>query len=201
MHKHSNKLFNTLFASLLIGVPAIPLAVSAQTRPTPSVCPSLYYEEPWNSRAIVPTECPPNAVTEQLIEEGRLSRQTGTGTATETAQPPLPEARSQVVATVTPTDGTVDVRLKNNTNALVRYQAIGYTDYLPLEGPEEIIVQDVPPPTTITFARQDDGFLEIQPVAFDEQGLLEVSLDEDATPLDPNQGVIRIQEDGQVLLN
>jgi hypothetical protein len=204
MHKrfHLKKtgLLNTLFASLFFGVPAIPLAASAQTRPAPSVCPGVYYEEPWNNTVITPADCPPNAVTEQFIEEGRLPAQHGNMSA-QTAQPSQPEDRSDVIATITPTDGTVDVRVKNNTNALVQYQAIGYTDYVPLEGGEETVLRDVPLPATITFARQDDGFVKVMPISASTEGMLEVTLNEDAQPLDSNQGTLRIQEDGSVLLN
>lgn len=42
--------------------------------------------------------------------------------------------------------------------------------------------------------------VEVLPVSR-SQSLLTVSLDEDATPADQDQGVLRIQEDGQVFLN
>lgn len=116
-------------------------------------------------------------------------------------QPPLPAERSQPIANITPTNGTVDVRLKNNTNVLITYEAIGYTQRRALLGGEEIILRNLPTPVTITMVRKDDGFLEVIPVRTSEQNLLEVSLDEDATPLDKNQGVLRIQTDGQVFLN
>jgi hypothetical protein len=54
---------------------------------------------------------------------------------------------------------------------------------------------------TVTFVRQDDGFVEVLPVSASKDGVLEVALDEDANPLDSNQGVLRIQRDGQVFLN
>jgi hypothetical protein len=193
----------TIFGGLLIGLPVIPLAVSAQTRPVPSRCPGVYYEEPWNSTVITPEDCPPNAVTERFLEEGRLpARQADTQTSPERTQQPLPEERSEPVATVIPTEGTLNVRVKNNTNAVVRYQAIGYTDYRPLAGGEETILRNIPLPATIAFARQDDGFVRVTPISSsDQEGMLEVSLDEDATPGDSNQGVLRIQADGQVFLN
>jgi hypothetical protein len=116
-------------------------------------------------------------------------------------QPPLPAERSQPIARVMPMDGKVNVRLKNNTNALITYEAIGYTQRRALLGGEEIVLRNLPTPVTITMVRKDDGFLEVMPVRTSEPDLLEVSLDEDATPLDKNQGVLRIQRDGQVFLN
>lgn len=116
-------------------------------------------------------------------------------------QPPLPAERSQPIARVMPMDGKVNVKLKNNTNALITYEAIGYTQRRALLGGEEIALRNLPTPVTITMVRKDDGFLEVIPVRASEQNLLEVSLDEDVTPLDKNQGVLRIQTDGQVFLN
>jgi hypothetical protein len=53
----------------------------------------------------------------------------------------------------------------------------------------------------VTFTRQDDGFVEVMPMSASKDGVLEVGLDEDANPRDSNQGVLRIQKDGQVFLN
>lgn len=38
------------------------------------------------------------------------------------------------------------------------------------------------------------------PMSASTEGMLEVTLNEDAQPLDSNQGTLRIQEDGSVLL-
>lgn len=96
-------------------------------------------------------------------------------------------------------DGKVDVRLKNNTNALVTYEAVGHTQRRTLAGGEETVLQGLPTAVTITMVRQDRGLLDVIPT-FTQQGLLEVSLDEDKS-LDDNQGTLRIQSDGQVFLN
>jgi uncharacterized protein YsxB (DUF464 family) len=115
-------------------------------------------------------------------------------------QPPLPEERAPVVANVMPMNGMVSVKLKNNTNAIVSYEAVGHTQRRFLPGGEEVVLQNLPTPVTITMVRQDEGLLEVMPVSASEQGLLEVGLDEETT-LDSNQGVLRIQRDGQVFLN
>jgi hypothetical protein len=191
-------LLTTIFSGLLIGLPTIPLL--AQTLPIGAKpCARIFYEEPYDDYVIVPEECPPNTATQQALEERRLPAQHG-NTSTQTTQPSQPEDRSNVVATVTPTEGTVDVRVKNNTNALVQYQAIGYTEYVSLEGGKETVLRDIPLPATITFARTDDGFVRVMPMSSSTEGILEVTLNEDAQPLDNNQGTLRIQEDGSVLL-
>lgn len=124
------------------------------------------------------------------------------GTATTPpVKPPLPENRSQAVANVMPMNGKVSVKLKNNTNAIVTYEAVGYTQRRVLPGGGEIVLRNLPVPVTVTFTRQDNGFVEVMPVSASKDGTLEVGLDEDANPLDRNQGALRIQKDGQVFLN
>jgi hypothetical protein len=138
----------------------------------------------------VPDTVPPNTTLEPRVQD---PEPTG-------AMPPLPENRAEPVARVTPVNGQVDVRLSNNTNALITYEAVSFTQRRTLAAGETIVLQDLPTPVTITMVRQDRGFLEVVPVPASESGLLEVTLDE-AQDLDDNQGVLRIQSDGQVYLN
>ena len=112
-------------------------------------------------------------------------------------------ADGEPVATVIPSRGTVNVRLKNETNAKIDYQAVGYTENQTLEGGEKHTMINLPVPVVIRSARQDDGFIKIMPLADrDRDGVLEVGLEEDPEFYDdPNIGVIRIEEDGSVYLN
>jgi hypothetical protein len=112
-------------------------------------------------------------------------------------------SEGEAVATINPTEGTVDVLLKNNTNAAINYQAIGYTENQTLEGGEEHTLKNLPVPVVIRSARQDDGFIKIMPITnTSESGKLEVTLNEDPDFYDDNNvGVIRIEEDGQVYVN
>ncbi|MBE9167156.1 hypothetical protein IQ238_06290 [Pleurocapsales cyanobacterium LEGE 06147] len=104
------------------------------------------------------------------------------------------------IATITPDNGKVDVELKNNTNAEIEYQALGYTENQVLEGGEEHTLLDLPIPVTIRMARQDDGFIKVLPISSTE-GKLEVSLDEDRNYYDdPNLPVMEIHEDGKVFV-
>ncbi len=48
--------------------------------------------------------------------------------------------------------------------------------------------------------REDKGLLRVMPMSSEEDGMLAITLDE-KTEFDNNQGVLRIQEDGQVFLN
>ena len=99
-----------------------------------------------------------------------------------------------------PINGMVSVKLKNNTNAPISYEAVGHTERRFLAGGEEIVLQGLPTPVTVTMVRQDEGLLDVVPISTSDAGMLEVSLDE-ARNLDDNQGVLRIQRDGQVFLN
>lgn len=205
----------TLVGTLLISVAAIPQATVAQQRTTKlNPCPSIFYEEPHRNRVLVPQGCPPNAFTRQT-GQGQISGQQSSvvvpvypyNQRTRVIQPPFPESRQSAfvkrpqrgIATVAPTAGTVDVKLKNDTNAGISYQAIGYTQPRFLAGGQEFVLRGLPTPVTITLVRQDRGLLKVMPMSTSE-GMLSVSLDE-TTNFDDNQGVLRIQRDGQVFLN
>ena len=101
------------------------------------------------------------------------------------------------VVTIPETEGTINVIVKNNTNAAIDYQAIGFTENQTLEGGEEHTLQGLPVPVVIRAARQDDGFVTTEPMINDE-GVLEIALDETD---ERNLTVIRIEEDGGVYLN
>ena len=101
------------------------------------------------------------------------------------------------VVTVAPTEGTINVLVKNKTNAAIDYQARGYTENQTLEGGEQHVMRNLPVPVVIRAARQDDGFIETIPEV-NEEGMLELSLDEYP---ERNVGVVRIEEDGSVYIN
>jgi uncharacterized protein YsxB (DUF464 family) len=223
MSKKTLGIVKAICGSLILGVPAIAFSATAQTLSSKvNPCPGIYYQEPFNRISIVPQGCPANDAVRQrealmgnrpmvdgvAIRERRVLRDREAFTEPLTSapppagviQPPLPEERSQAVANVMPMNGMVSVKLKNNTNAIVSYEAVGHTQRRFLPGGEEVVLQNLPTPVTITMVRQDEGLLEVMPVSASEQGLLEVGLDEETT-LDSNQGVLRIQRDGGVYLN
>ncbi|HBB35710.1 MAG TPA: hypothetical protein DDZ80_30810 [Cyanobacteria bacterium UBA8803] len=221
MNNHNPKLpkptglASAIWGSLLISLPAIPLAAFATPVSKLNPCPGIYYEEPFNSTRLSPQGCPPNAAAQRLQTGGipvirdrtpNRDREVFSEPLTPTPppigviQPPLPETRSNPIALVTPIDGKVDVKLKNNTNAIVSYEAIGHTQRRFLAAGEEIVLQELPTPVTITAVRQDKGLLDVAPRSASQPGMLEISLDESGN-LDDNLGALRIQKDGQVFLN
>lgn len=76
----SAKFLGAICGGLLIGLPAISqVAVAQQTIPQQpqrqpnsktNPCPSIFYEEPHNSRVLTPAACPPNAITRQQAQQG-----------------------------------------------------------------------------------------------------------------------------------
>lgn len=154
---------------------------------------------------IVPSDAPttPGTMRQRpsVFNEAPYNRNPPKTPITAPVQPPLPEQRSQPAARVAPTNGTINVRLKNNTNAPVTFQALQYTQRRTLRPREEVVLQNIPVPVTVTFVRQDNGFVEVIPVTSPEQGLLSLQLDEARNPLNSNQGVVRVQQNGQVFLN
>lgn len=214
------KLLTNICGGLILTLPTIPVVAMAQPSPVLNPCPKIYYEEPFNSRNLVPEGCPPNAATRRIRAESTTTdtvagertpglpganltpdRIVPADAPTTPVRPPLPENRSQAVAKVMPMNGAVSVKLKNNTNAIVAYEAVGYTQRRVLAGGQEIVLRNLPVPVTVTFVRQDNGFVEALPISVSTSKVLEVELNEDASPLDSNQGVLRIQKDGQVFLN
>ncbi|TFI54026.1 hypothetical protein BLD44_013640 [Mastigocladus laminosus UU774] len=209
--KNKAGLLGSIFGSLLVGLSAIPLVASAV--PSSSAinpCPSIFYEEPHNNQVLVPQGCPPNAAT--LRQQGQISGgQNGVVVpinpnvrpnvrGVNPIQPPLPESRQSPIATITPTAGKVSVKLQNNMNTSISYQAIGYTQPRILSGREEIVLQNLPTPVTITMVREDGGFINAIPTSTSEDGTLTVSLDETAN-FSNSKSALRIQSNGQVFLN
>ncbi len=116
---------------------------------------------------------------------------------TEPNQAPLPEEQQTVIATLTPRMGLVDVRLKNETTTSITYQAIGYTQQRSLAGKEEVVLQNVPVPVSVTFVRPDGGLVKVTPTVGAEPGVLSLSMD-GANGLTDSQTTVRIQSTGKV---
>lgn len=67
------QLLGSICGGVLISLPAIPLAALAQqTTPKVNPCPRVFYEEPHNSRVMVPQGCPPNALTRTMAAQGLI---------------------------------------------------------------------------------------------------------------------------------
>lgn len=191
-------LAGTIAGGLLLSLPVLASAASYPLNP----CPGIYYEEPFSSTRIVPQGCPPNAATQEMLEQGELSEQRYDPSAAYSTNPdPQVQPSEQgVVAVVEPVAGEVSVKLQNNTNAAITYQAVGYTERQLLAGRETTTLRNLPTPVTIRLARPDGGLIDAIPVTSTQAGLLEVALDETVFPGSYDRS-IRVQSNGQVLLN
>ncbi len=211
-----------LISSILAGIPLMALPASSQVIIEP-ICPGLYYQEPWNDIIEPPAGCPANE-KELYTNQSELydpepdiddyeayDREPDRDDfqvydpepdylePNTRVVPPLPEVLNDPVAFINPSDdGTVDIKIDNDSNALVTYQVLGHTDERWLEGNEEIMLTDVPTPVTVTIIREDNGLLEFMTSGSDSH-YLEVTLDDD-TMFDDVQGVVRIQPSGEVFL-
>jgi len=189
-------------SALLAGIAAGP-ALATEFIAQVNNCPGVFYEEPFNSTVAPPQGCPPNAASSQMPDTPAAPvtpDQTAPLPNAPTSFPPTPEQVEEPVATVTPIDGAVSVRLINSTAAVIRYQVIEDTELRSLAGESEVTLQGLNTPVTITFYREDRGLLTVTPVAIAEPGVLEVTLDE-TTDLGEDETVLVIQETGAVFLN
>lgn len=68
---NSLKLAGTILGGLILSLPAIThTAIAQQSTPGINPCPRIFYEEPHNSRVMVPQGCPPNAFTQRMGMQG-----------------------------------------------------------------------------------------------------------------------------------
>ncbi|MBE9000640.1 hypothetical protein IQ274_20950 [Nostoc sp. LEGE 12447] len=236
--RKSAELFGAICGGLIISLPIIPQAIAQQSvgqESTPKInpCPRIFYEEPHNSRVVVPQGCPPNALTQRLAAQGLLptsatpsQEQTRLGVggespetgvtpprpapgnqtqqpspgAASTDQPQLLQPRQTPSATIALANGTVNVRLVNDTAANVTFQVIGDTAPRSLQGKSNVILQGLRAPVTVTFEREDGGQLTVTPQASSEPGSLEVKFNE-ATNAAQGRSAMRIERNGSVFLN
>jgi hypothetical protein len=169
---------------------------------TVNSCPRIYYEEPFNQRNVVPLGCPPNALTMRLSEQGINPEQRFPYRQRQVniIPPPAPETSSVAIATVKPINSLVDVKLRNDTNTAITYQAIGHTGERTLLGKQEVTLRSLSLPLTLTTIRQDKGLLKILPLSTSSTGVLELSLNE-TTNFSESQTSIMIQPEGGVYAN
>ncbi len=104
------------------------------------------------------------------------------------------------VATVSPTNGRVNVRLENKTNAPIVYQVIGDTQLRTLAGRSEVMLQGLRTPANVAFYRQDRGLLMVTPQTSSQNGMLNLTLQE-TTDFAMDRTSMRIENNGAVYLN
>lgn len=194
------KSFKTIIGATLLSLPAVFAAVAGNAQ-TLNPCPRLYYEEPFNTTRSVPQGCPPNAATQTLIDQGRYAAPQTTPAITPSqnvpvSTPPSPDERN-AIATITPSNGTVDVQITNNTSTTVNYLVVGQTQERTLNGKQTVVLQDLPAPVNINLVRPDGGFVQVVPQTSPDPGELAVVLNE-AANLDTGNRTLEINAQGRV---
>lgn len=115
--------------------------------------------------------------------------------------PPLPSQQQPPIATLTPQQGTVGVKLINKTGAEIVYQVIGDTRVRTLAGRSEVALQALKTPTNLTFYRRDRGFLLVTPlVPTNAPNMIELTLTE-TTDFGIDRNALSIDPDGDAYLN
>ncbi len=194
--------FFASFSAISTGLAGFAVPALAATTPLTNPCPLIYYEEPYNSRYVLPAACPPNAATRSLNGQSQLSSQLPvlvSGSTTAGAVQPLSSpVEPAPIGTVQLQASRVNVQLKNTTNTQITYQVIGHTPQRNLVAKTDIVLRDVPTPVTITFLRPDSGFVRVTMAENSGSGALVLTLDE-ATGLSNSQTSVRIQSNGNVL--
>ena len=194
--------FFASFTVTLTGLAGFAAPTLATTTSLTNPCPLIYYEEPHNSRYVLPAACPPNAATRSLNRQSQLSSQlpvlVSESTTAGTVQPLLPSVEPAPIGTVQLQASRANVQLKNMTNTQITYQAIGHTPQRNLVAKTDIVLRDVPTPVTITFLRPDAGLVRVTMVENSGSGALVLMLAE-ATGLSNSQTSVRIQSNGNVL--
>lgn len=105
-----------------------------------------------------------------------------------------------VIARVIPIAGKVNVRVRNNVGTQIVFEAAGYTFPNALSGGQSITIHDLPTPVTVKISRADGGLMKVHPLQTLQPGILDVEIDE-ASPLSDDSGTMRIQSNGQVVLD
>lgn len=211
-------LLKAICGSLLIGLPALTpetpsaYAISPMKAQKPlsgtNPNPTILNQAPDNGSG---TSTSPLKPRPSILNEAPYNRSLGTSptvpstspttrpTPGSVIQPPLPEEQQAPSGMVMPVDGKINITLVNATNTAVTYQVIGDTEPRTLVGDSDVTLQNLETPVTVTFEREDKGFLKVSPQAA-SVGLLEVTLDE-ATNVDEGKGTMNVQEGGLVFLN
>ena len=115
--------------------------------------------------------------------------------------PPLPSQQQPPIATLTPNQGSVGVKLINKTGADIVYQVIGDTRVRTLRGRSNVTLQALQTPVSLSFYRRDRGFLLVSPVVpTTAANTIELTLTE-TTDFATDKTALTIESDGEVYLN
>ncbi|MBW4467404.1 MAG: hypothetical protein KME07_18415 [Pegethrix bostrychoides GSE-TBD4-15B] len=64
-------------------------------------------------------------------------------------------------SSITPVNGRITIHFINETGSAIDYQVIDDTEYRSLPGRSQMTLENLTTPTTFTFRRADNGFLQV----------------------------------------
>ena len=141
-----------------------------------------------------------NSSQSSMTNSGDQNYSSTQQTQSSVTQTSSPQHQAAAVAIVTLTDGRVTVKLVNQTNAPISYQALGDTAPRTLQGKSSVTLQGLRIPATVTFHREDGGLLMVTPQGSSQQGSVQLTLRE-TTALGMDRSALRIEQNGSVYLN
>jgi hypothetical protein len=101
---------------------------------------------------------------------------------------------------IKPINNQVNIRFINETGSAIDYQVVGDTQYRSLPGRSEMTLEKLSVPTTFTFRRADNGFLQVTLQPNSPAGTLVMRVRE--TPdFSVDRTSVYIDQNGQVYLN
>ena len=202
MISNNNFIFQPFKIALgsILGLATFSYVASAANISALNPCPSIYYEEPHNHTRLSPQGCPPNAAATLRAEQGAVPI-SPTGRFVNQVLPDqmLGQERQQpTMRTIVLRAGQVNIKMRNMTSTPITYQAIGHTEQRSLMAGEEVMLQNLPAPVSITFLRPDSGLIKVMSVETFEPGSLELMFNEGMN-LSDSQNTVRVQMDGKVV--
>ncbi|BAY41191.1 hypothetical protein NIES2111_55830 [Nostoc sp. NIES-2111] len=182
-------------------VPATPteeqirLGVGGETGSVTNPNPRIFNEAPYNrsQRGLQPQDSVEPGTTQPSVTPS-------TQTPANQSVTPFPSQQQRPSARIATVNGRVNIRLVNNTAAIITYQVIGDTAPRSLPGKSDVTLRGLTAPVTVTFQREDGGLLQATPQTSSQSGQLEVRLNE-TTNQKQDTRALRIENNGSVFLN
>lgn len=163
------KIWTVAMGGALLSLPAALAAKPAAAQVNP--CPSIY------------------------MEYGIMREGCSVYGATPMAQPTVGSPAGNAIASVGLAEGTFDVRIINETNSQVNYEAVVATGDRLLPQGAEAVLRGLEPPTSLMFFQEDSGLVSVEVETMDD--MLQITLTP-AGRIGEDESVVRVQEDGQV---
>jgi hypothetical protein len=118
------------------------------------------------------------------------------------SQLPLPSQQEPPSGMVVPVNGEISINLMNQTGASVIYQVVGNTKPRSLQSQSQVMLRDLPTPTTLTFNQKNDAgaLIAVSLEPSSKPGVLNIKLMATNNWHNSHRS-LRIQKSGNIFLN